>query len=98
MLDASQEDGVIAFLMARVGRALEGRNTAAQPWTTSNAVVEVIPPVREFIGGRPGKVHRDWPLGRRQHAQNEVTPADERIGAPRIITDAPQDEWRVEGH
>src|SRR5271154_3451693 len=87
-----QEDGVIPLLVARVRCALEGSDAAAQARAPPDANLELALPCRKLIdrGSREMLCYRL--LARRQHTQNEMPPADESIGAARIVADTPQNQ------
>src|ERR1700722_16703999 len=87
-----QEDGVIPFLVAGVRRALEGSDAAAQARAAPDAPLEFALPRRELIGRRSREMLCHRLLGRRQDTQNEMPPADEGIGATRVIPDTPQNQ------
>jgi hypothetical protein len=98
MLDAAEQNGVVAFLVTRIGHALEGRDAVAQPRTAADAGLECILPPCKFVGGRSREVLRQRPLRGGEHAQDEMAPTDEGISAARIVANAPENQRRIQRH
>jgi hypothetical protein len=96
ILDATQQNGVISFLMPGIRRAFECRNAVTQPGATPDAVFELAFPACKFVECRAGKMFCQSTLRGGQDAQHEAATADKRVGAAGVVSNAPENERRVE--
>src|SRR5579863_10072114 len=96
MLDSTQQNRVIAFLMARLGHAFEGGDAVTQPRAAADAGFEFVFPIGELIGCRAGEVLRQYSLRGSEYAQNKMPSPNEGVGAARIVANAPEYKRRIE--